>query len=343
MRIAVDKVIPFVEGVFEPYAEVLYKDGNSFVNSDLKDVDAMLIRTRTRCDKALLEGTNVKIISTATVSTDNIDSDYCKQNGIYVKNAHGSNAGAVSNYVFSALFGAASRKSIKLQGATIGIIGLGSVGQRVESLGRSLGFKILRHDPHREQIEWYTHFVSLDEILEQSDIITLHIPLNENTKGMVSTEFFKKIKPGAIFINTSQGDIVDEDALLEAMPKLGAVILDVWRNEPTINLQLLNTVDIATPHIAGYSLQGKQIASAMAVRAIARFMKISALYDFFPKTDIMEYQAVRLDVLDKTQGQIASILQYNYPIFTDDFLFRMNPTQFTEIRSHYVFRREFYI
>ena len=117
------------------------------------------------------------------------------------------------------------------------------------------------------------------------------------------------MKPGAFFVNTSQGDIVNEEALIEAIPRLGPVIIDAWSHEPTINTRLMNMVDIATPHIAGYSLQGKQIGSAMAVRAIARFLSIKELYDYFPTTDNMEYQAVKIDVLDKTQGQVAAIMQ----------------------------------
>lgn len=342
-KIVIDDTIPFIEGVFEPFAEVEYLDGELIQREHLIDTDALIIRTHTRCDENLLKGTAVKIISTATSGTENIDSDYCKKNGIFVKNAHACNAGAVSNYVFSALFGAAARKGLKLEGAKLGIFGLGSVGQRVETLGRSLGFKILRHDPFREQIEWYTHFVSIEELLEESDIVSLHIPLNENSRNLVNADFLAKMKPGAVLINTSHGDIVDEQALINAIPRLGATILDVWHNEPNVNLELLNLVDIATPHISGYSLQAKQIATAMSVRAVARFLKIPQLYEFFPQTNIMEYQAVRLDVLDKTMGQITSILQYNYPIFTDDFLFRMSPANFKELRDKYVYRREFYI
>lgn len=343
MKIVIDESIPFVEGVFEPYAKVVYKEALLISHDDLLDTDALIIRTRTRCDEALLQGTSVKIIATATAATDNIDIDYCRRHGIFFKNASGCNAGGVSNYVFSALYGSAARKSIDLTGATIGIIGLGSVGQRVESMGRGLGFKILRNDPIKQSIEWYTQFCSLDYLLEHSDIVTLHLPLTESTKGMADEEFFAKMKNGAFFINTAQGDIVVEDALMDAIPKLGPVAIDSWSYEPWINTRLMNLVDIATPHIAGYSLQGKQIGSAMAVRSVARFLGISELFEFFPRTNIMEYQAVKLNVLDKSQGEIAAMIQYNYPIFTDDFMFRMNPTKFVELRTNYSYRREFYL
>lgn len=343
MKIIIDNAIPFTEGVFEPYAEVRYMDGPLITHTDVEDADALIIRTRTRCDENLLKDTSVKMIATTTVGTDNIDVDYCRRNGIFFKNASGCNAGAVANYVFSALYGSAARRSINLDGATIGIIGMGSIGQRVESMGRALGFKILRCDPQKAEVEWYTQFCSLDELLGNSDIVTLHVPLNEFTKGMAGADFFAKMKPGAFFINTSQGDIVDEEALLPALPRLGPVAIDVWSHEPWINIRLMESVDIATPHIAGYSLQGKQIGTSMAVRSTARFLGVSDLYEFFPHTDIMEYQAVKLNVLDKSQGQIAAMIQYNYPIFTDDFMFRLNPTKFVELRTNYSYRREFYL
>ena len=325
MKIVIDKSIPFIEGVFEPYASVLYREGPEISAQDLHDADALVIRTRTRCDGKLLDGSSVKIIATATAGTDNIDNDYCRRHGIFVQNASGCNAGGVANYVFSALYGAAARKSIDLTGAKLGIIGLGSAGERVESMGRALGF------------------CTLDKLLKDSDIVTLHVPLNESTKGMANADFFAMMKPGAFFINTSQGDVVVERDLIEAIPKLGPVIIDTWSHEPTVNTLLMKMADIATPHIAGYSLQSKQTGTAMAVRAVARFFKLSSLYEFFPQTDIMEYQAVKLDVTDKSQGQIAAMLQYNYPIFTDDFMFRMNPTKFEELRTNYQYRREFFI
>lgn len=222
MKIVIDHAIPFVEGVFEPYAEVVYKDGPLISKEDLIDADALLIRTRTKCDADLLEGTAVKIIATTTAGTSNIDIDYCSHKGIFFKNALGSNSGAVADYVFSALYGTAARKSINLSDKTIGIIGLGSVGQRVESMGRALGFKILRYDPRQAEIEWYTQFAkTLDEVLENSDIITLHIPNKEENKCIANADFFSKMKDGAFFINTSHGDLVDEDALLAAIPRLG--------------------------------------------------------------------------------------------------------------------------
>jgi erythronate-4-phosphate dehydrogenase len=343
MKFVIDRAIPFVEGVFEPYgAEVLYKDGPEIVREDLLDADALVIRTRTRCDAAMLKGTSVKLIATATASMDNIDQKWCKEHGIYVQNASGCNAGGVTNYVFSALFGTASRKSISLDGATIGIIGLGSAGSRVEEMALALGFKTLRYDPLRAEKEWHSEFHDLHTVLEGSDVITMHIPVNETTRGMANADFFATMKPGAFFINAAQGELVVEKDLIRAIPRLGPVALDAWCHEPKINRELMDLVDIATPHIAGYTLQGKQIGTSLAIRAVARYFSIKELYDFFPTTEILEYQAVRIDAHDKTQGQIASVIQYNYPIFTDDFMFRMNPDRFKELRINYSYRREFY-
>jgi erythronate-4-phosphate dehydrogenase len=342
MKFVIDKAIPFVEGVFEPFAEVIYKDGPEIAREDLLDADALVIRTRTRCDAALLEGTSVKIIATATVSMDNIDLAWCKDHGIFVRNASGCNAGGVTNYVFSALYGTAARKSIPLSGATLGIIGLGSAGSRVEEMGLALGFKTLRYDPWRAAKEGPSEFCDLDTVLAGADVVTLHIPVNDTTRGMADAAFFARMKPGAFFINTAQGELVVEEDLIRAIPRLGPVALDTWCHEPDINRTLLDLVDIATPHIAGYTLQGKQIGTSLAIRAVARFFGLSGLYDFFPTTEIIEYQAVHIDAHDKTQGQIASVIQYNYPIFTDDFMFRMAPDRFSEMRANYSYRREFY-
>ena len=343
MKFVIDRAIPFIEGVFEPYgAEVIYKDGPEIVRKDLLDADALVIRTRTRCNASLLKGTAVKLIATATASMDNIDQSWCKEHGIYVQNASGCNAGGVTNYVFYALFRTASRKSIPIEGATIGIIGLGSAGSRVEETALALGFKTLRYDPLRAEKEWHTEFHDLDTVLEGSDVITMHIPVNATTRGMANAHFFARMKPGAFFINAAQGELVVEKDLLRAIPRLGPVALDAWCHEPNVNRKLMDLVDIATPHIAGYTLQGKQIGTSLAIRAVARFFSLKELYEFFPTTEILEYQAVKIDAHDKTQGQIASVIQYNYPIFTDDFMFRMNPDRFNELRVNYRYRREFY-
>lgn len=343
LKIVADKAIPFLEGVFDPYADMTYLPGDKIGPEDVRDADVLMVRTRTKCNADLLEGSKVKFIATATIGTDHIDFPYCDSKGIVVRNAHGCNAGGVMEYVFSALYGLASRKSISLQGDTIGIIGVGHVGSLIERMGRALGFRILKCDPPRAEAEGSFGFCDLEYLLQNSQIVTLHVPLDETTRGMANSEFFSLMQPGAFFINAARGEVVCDDALKAAIPKLGPVIIDTWNHEPDIDLDLMDKVAIATPHIAGYSYQGKQNGTAAAVRAVAHYFGITELYEFFPKTDLPENEAVKLDLKGLNQGEIASVLQYNYPIFTDDFMLRLNPENFDKLRSEYNYRREVYI
>lgn len=343
LKIVADKAIPFLEGVFDPYADMTYLPGDKIGPDDVRDADVLMVRTRTKCNADLLEGSKVKFIATATIGTDHIDFPYCDSKGIVVRNAPGCNAGGVMEYVFSALYGLASRRSISLQGDTIGIIGVGHVGSLIERMGRALGFKILKCDPPRAEAEGSFGFCDLEYLLQNSQIVTLHVPLDETTRGMANSEFFSLMQPGAFFINAARGEVVCDDALKAAIPKLGPVIIDTWNHEPDIDLDLMDKVAIATPHIAGYSYQGKQNGTAAAVRAVAHYFGITELYEFFPKTDLPENEAVKLDLKGLNQGEIASVLQYNYPIFTDDFMLRLNPENFDKLRSEYNYRREVYI
>lgn len=341
-KIVCDENIPFLEGVFEPYATVLYKNGAAICREDLMDTDVLLIRTRTRCNAALLEGTSVTFIATATIGMDHIDTDYCARRGITVVNSAGCNSGGVLQYVFSALYGAASHNSINLKDKVFGIIGVGHVGRRIEEMARYLGFEVLLCDPPRAAAEGGEGFVSMEYLLEHSDIVTLHTPLDSNTIGMAGESFFRQMKLGSVFINAARGEIVDEQALLDAAPKFGAIIIDTWNNEPDINRELLEVATVATPHIAGYSYQGKMNGTAMAVQAIARKYGIFQLYNYYPR-ELPEDVPQKLDLSNKTQGEITATFQYNYPIFADDFMLRTQPENFEQLRQNYNFRREIYI
>ena len=343
MKIVADKHIPFLEGVFEPYSEVVYIDGREINHNDIIDADALVIRTRTKCNEALLEGTKVSMIATATIGTDHIDLDYCREHNIEVYNAQGCNAGGVMQYVFSALYGIAARKGIKLDDATIGIIGVGHVGKKIEEMARYLGFKVLLCDPPRAEAEGPEKFCSLEYLLANSQVVTMHVPLNETTRGMADDDFFMLMPPGSIFINAARGEVIDDEALMRAIPKFGAVVIDTWNHEPDVNLDLVEMVDIATPHIAGYSYQGKQNGTASAVQSVAKHFGIEALYDYYPEADIPDHEPIQLDLNGKNHGERAAVFQYNYPIFTDDFRFRMEPENFEKLRSEYQYRREIYI
>ena len=341
-KIVADESIPFLQGVLDPYADIVFMKGREICRDDLIDADALMIRTRTRCDASLLEGTKVSIIATATIGTDHIDFDYCKSRSIEVHNASGCNAGGVMQYVFSALYGVAAHKGIGLDGKTFGIIGVGNVGKRVEAMAEYLGFKVLRCDPPRAETEGGDAFCSLEYLLEHSDIVSLHTPLNDSTRLMADETFFMKMKSEAVFINAARGEIVDEKALVEVAPKFAAIVIDTWNNEPDINTALMDIADIATPHIAGYTYQGKMNGTSMAVQAVARRFGIYQLYDFYP-TQLPQDVPQKLELQGKSQGEIAATFQYNYPVFTDDFMFRMNPGDFERLRQDYCYRREIYI
>ena len=343
MKIVADIDIPFLEGVFEPYAEVLYKKGDQIVREDLLDADVLMTRTRTHCDAELLEGTSVRMIATATIGMDHIDLPYCASKGIDVVNAAGCNAGAVMQYVFSAVYGVSARKGIKIDDCNFGIIGVGHVGSKVEAMARYLGFNVLRCDPPRAAAEGQEGFCSLEYLLENSQVVTMHVPLDEYTRGMADETFFALMQPGAIFINAARGEVINEDALIAAAPKLGAVVIDTWCNEPNINENLLDIADIATPHIAGYSYQGKENATKMAVRYVAEFLGIEELKDFTPVDTQEGHDPVLLDLRGKNHGEIAAVFQYNYPIFTDDFRLRMEPHKFEKLRAEYQYRRDIYV
>jgi len=340
MKITADKYIPFLEGVFEPFGEVIYKDGKDICADDAADSDALIIRTRTKCGAPLLEGSKVSMIATATIGTDHIDQKWCAENGIEVANAAGCNAGGVMQYVFTAIYGVAQRKNISLAGKTIGIVGVGHVGSKVEAMARHLGFNVLLCDPPRAAAEGPEQFCNLDELLAKSDIVTVHTYLDATTRGMANADFFAKMKDGAIFINAARGEVVDEPALKAAFSKFAAVIIDTWNHEPAIDQELLGMVDIGTMHIAGYSYQGKQNGTAMAVQAVARHFGIEKLYDFRPKTESPDKEIAKIDFSKLNQDEIASVLQDNYAIFEDDHRLREAPDRFEALRSEYNYRRE---
>lgn len=362
-----------MKGIFENDCEVEYYPGSEITPQRVKDADALIVRTRTKCNAQLLEGSKVKVIASATIGTDHIDRAWCQSHNIALFNAPGCNSGGVLQYFLTALFkclstrelwqkflnsapdatgaessaagvaagaaesaaaaataggaagatagaaagsvaagaaaGAAAGSVAGVDGTaegaaaataaedsasesapfTVGVIGVGNVGSKVAAACEGLGFEVLRNDPPKERqqtlaynsgylrIVDFKDYYSLDYLLENSDVVTLHVPLDETTRGMADASFFARMKPGAIFINSSRGEVVDEAALLANLHKLAAVVLDVWVGEPNINKELLQSAFIATPHIAGYSAEGKIKGTQMAVEAIRRYMRDNGL------------------------------------------------------------------
>lgn len=361
MRIVADADIPFLKGVFEPYAEVVYEKGRAIGPGTVREADALIVRTRTRCDAALLEGSRVRMIASATIGTDHADLEYCRRRGIRFENAAGCNAGGVMQHVYTALFAWAEKTGRVLlppdraagSAPVLGVIGTGHVGSRVARTGEYLGWTVLRNDPplqrrQQEELragrlapECAVPYCSLEELLRKSDIVTLHVPLEPDTVSLAGADFFARMKDGAVFINTSRGEAVDEEALLQARGKLSGLIVDVWRNEPHLNRRLLECTDVATPHIAGYSYEGKLNGTTLAVRAVAEFFGIGPLKGFRAPEESPNPNRWRLK--GAGQAEICRRMTAIFPIFDTDKQLREHPQDFEQLRNRYAYRREFYL
>jgi erythronate-4-phosphate dehydrogenase len=347
-KIVADDKIPFLKGVLEPYADIIYLPGSLITRESVLDADALLIRTRTKCDAALLEGTAVKFIATATIGYDHIDTEYCKSENITWVNVPGCNSASVQQYITAALVTMAFNNDYILSEKKLGIIGVGNVGSKVQKAAAILGMKVKLNDPPRARNEGSSCFVSLDEILETSDIITIHVPLNktgpDKTFHLFDAELFGKIKNGAWLINTSRGEVVETNALKTALSsgKLCGAVLDVWENEPGIDLELLSQAYISTPHIAGYSVDGKAKGTSQVVQALSSFFCLPLL-DFYPPL-LPEPLAPEfvIEGAGKSSFQIVhEAVLHTYPIMKDHILLQRSPSTFEQQRGQYPVRREF--
>lgn len=348
MKIIVDKNIPFIRGVLEPYAEVVYLPGSSIVRADVMEADALVVRTRTQCNAALLEGTNVRFIATATIGHDHIDADFCKANNITWTNAAGCNSYSVQQYIAAALVHLGAKLNLTFSSMTIGIVGVGNVGSKVARLARAFGMRVLLNDPPRERLEGSREFVSLEKIMEESDIITFHVPLNDggedNTFHLADAQFFANVRPSQILINSSRGEVVNTKLLTETLTRRGlaACVLDVWEHEPNIDIDVLTRVDIGTPHIAGYSADGKANGTAMSVNALSRFFGLG-LPEWCPMdVPAPDRSTFTIDCNSLTkQEALSHAVRHTYDICADDRRLRQSPSTFEKQRAEYPLRREF--
>lgn len=346
MKIIIDDKIPFIKGVFEPFIDVDYIAGNQIDRGCLDGVDALVIRTRTKCNKKLLEGSKVKFIATATIGYDHIDVKYCQEKGIKWVNAPGCNANSVKQWFAMALLYYAKKNKIDLSKKTLGVIGVGHVGSKIVEVAEALNMSVLLNDPPRVRKEGRCGFVSLDAILRECDIITAHVPLNldgiDKTFHLIDDSFLSKTNPGTVIINSSRGEVVDNLALLNYLNsgKTKDAILDVWENEPLINLNLLDKAAIATPHIAGYSFEGKANGTTMAVQAISKFFDLP-LTDWSPEELEKEKEEIILDAKDNSfQSLCSEAISKIYSIEKDDAVLREHPDKFEAHRGNYPIRHE---
>ncbi len=349
MKIVCDNKIPFLKGVLEPYAEVVYLPGKETGAEAVRDADALITRTRTKCDAALLEGSGVRVIATATIGYDHIDTQWCDSHGIVWKNAPGCNSWSVKQYMASVLVTIARRRGLDLPSMTLGVVGVGNVGSKVAELASLLGMKVLLNDPPRARKEGPEGFVSLEEIIRRSDIITLHVPLSREgedaTWHLFDAGRIAGMRPGQILVNSSRGPVTDNEALREALKagSIRAAVLDVWEHEPDIDRELLELVDIATPHIAGYSADGKANGTVASVRTLAAELGLP-LTDWAPSAMPVPAQSLdfSLDAAGKSLQEVLSeAILHTYDVLEDDAALRKEPLRFEKLRGDYPVRREF--
>jgi erythronate-4-phosphate dehydrogenase len=348
MKFIIDSKIPYIQGALEPYGEVIYLPGNEITKDVVKDADALVIRTRTICNELLLSGSTVKFIATATIGYDHIDTVYCREAGITWTNAPGCNSGSVEQYVASALVTYADTKNLDLKNLSIGVVGVGHVGSKVARLCRLLGMKVLLNDPPRARTEGPSAFVSLEHIMAEADIISLHIPLNlqgeDATYHLADAGFFSGLKHCQLLINTCRGEVVNTSAIKTALAQgqVSEYICDCWEQEPDIDIELLSMAWLATPHIAGYSRDGKAVGTLMSIREISRYFALDLNHWQPAEIELPRKPVFELNGLNKNEQQvITEAILATYDIRADDVALRNNPSRFELLRGDYPVRREF--
>lgn len=335
MRVIADRYIPYLRGLLEERAEVDYIDPEDFTPERVKEADALLIRTRTRCDASLLQGSRVRFIATCTIGMDQFDLPWCASHGIATANAPGCNAPGVAQYVWSALL----RAGIRPGEHRVGIVGYGNVGRIVAEWGRAMGYEILLNDPPLLESGFDDGkaagvFTNLNRLLQESDVVTFHTPLIKNgphpTYHLLDTNKISLLRQGAVIVNAARGPVTDTEALLKAREEKGArLIVDTWENEPMLSHKLLDATMYGTFHIAGYSRQGKERATRMAVEALCRHFALTP--------PDMVHLAPPYSLRDSVSAE--EILR-SYNPETDSRLLRENPQAFETMRDHYAFRDE---
>lgn len=355
MKFVVDKNIPLVEKAFGSLGDVILIETGEFTPEAVHDADVLVVRSETKVNQLLLGGSRVKFVGTATIGTDHIDLDYLKSSGIAFASAPGCNSNSVKEYIVAALFQLASTKGLSLKGKTIGVVGVGNVGSKVVSVAEALGLEVLQNDPPRARNESNSNFVQLDELMS-ADIISLHVPLTKSgedaTYHLFDGKRIEKMKRGTVFINTSRGAVVETTALKIAITgkQISSTIIDVWENEPAIDKELLSVVTIGTPHIAGYSLEGKTNAVRMVREAFCNYYQIDSSWDSNEEMGVPDVTHITVpdeilsaeDIIHRVVGGCYNITYDDEKLkdmFTLSGIYRAE--YFTKLRTRYRTRREF--
>lgn len=345
LRLVADDKIPYLREALTGRFDVRYMPGTAMRRRDVADADALIVRTRTRCDRELLEGTRVRAVFTATIGTDHLDTDYLARQGIAWANAPACNASSVAQYCGSALAYLYIYKGYTLRGRVLAVVGAGHVGSLVAGVGLRLGMRVLLVDPPRARAEGAAGFTPYDEALSLADIISFHTPLTtageDATWHLFNAASIDRLKTGAVVINTSRGPVVETAALLRALRRgtLAAAVVDVWENEPAIDRALLQEALITTPHIAGYSTDSKLRATCMVVEALCRHFALHN--EWTPPTLPVPPNPIVLPSQNADADQAAAeMLLHVYDIQADSLALKDNPDNFEQLRGHYHLRRE---
>lgn len=346
MKIVIDSDIPYIKGALEPFADVVYMKGNAVTTADVADADAMIVRTRTRCDRTLLEHSRVRMIATATIGFDHIDMEYCSAAGIKVSTAAGSNARGVLQWIGAALAYAAAEQGWTPEQKTIGVVGTGHVGSLVARYAADWGFRVLCCDPPLHAAAKAAPcsdggFVTLGEIADRADIVTFHTPLTldgpDKTYHMAGESFFGSLRPGALIINSSRGEVIDTAALLQALRDgRCSACVDTWEHEPAIDRELLRSALLATPHVAGYSAQGKANATSMSVRAVAREFGLPPT-EWYPYGDVPKVAPAPI-----SWPELVRTIKTYCDIAAETALLKSHPEGFETMRNSYKYRAEYF-
>lgn len=351
MKLIVDENISFGKDAFLEFGEVTFAHGREINNNLLADADVLVTRSITKVNEKLLSGTKVKFVGTATIGTDHIDLNYLQENGIVFSSAAGCNSNAVKEYVLAAVSRIFKQHNIGLKDKSIGIIGVGNIGTKVAAISESLGLKVVRNDPPIQRETGSDKYSTLEDAL-QCDIVTCHVPLNmegvDKTYHLINEETLPLIKPGTLLINSSRGAVVDNKTLRERLEKPGDIyiILDVWENEPDIDNRLMNMINLATPHIAGYSLEGKVNGTTMIYKALCNYLGVKPVW--FPEMPEINDRQINIGGAETTLDLLNALLNKSYPIVNDDKLLReqnsigedQRGSYFDGLRKNYHFRRE---
>ena len=352
MIIAIDEIVPYAKEAFGPLGVLRFYPAGRLRAEEVRDADAMVVRTVTRVDAGLLEGSSVRFVGTASIGMDHVDLPYLRSKGIGFANAAGCNANSVAEYVTASLLVLAARQGWDLASKSLAVIGVGNVGTRVVEKARALGMTVLLCDPPLRDATGDLRYGTLEDVVD-ADILTLHVPLTSGgpypTRGMIGREVLGRLRKDQFIMNSSRGPVVDGAALKQALRenRIAGAALDVWEKEPRIDFELVDRVDIATAHIAGYSLDGKVRGTAMMFEQLCRFFGLDLTWntDFiFPPVAPIPVERGR-----STLESISSAVLRAYNILEDDARLRALGTlepekaarEFDNLRNYYAYRPEF--